>query len=215
MAKKFHSFLWGFWKTDKKIQQASEGQLPNVGGSDKDKMLHTNSSTGEVEWSNDYIKKSVGTQMGDMLVYNGSKWVRKSSSGNGYLFISTGSGGIAYVKPSIHTIQFTFGGDTYDFRFITYTDKFTITDSNTLSTWGDLWNTLCYFNEMFFIGGVRKNASNVVDCVYYAIDSYGEHGQANLPFITPKGYYLTDGALSMPICEMALSTAITDTRSGV
>lgn len=214
MAKKFHSFLWGFWKTDKAIQKAQNGSLPDITNADKDKILHVDSSK-NVEWTDDYIKKSTGTQMGDILVYNGSKWVRKSSSGNGYLFISTGSGGIAYVKPSIHTIQFTFGGNTYEFRFITYTNKFTITDANTLSTWGDLWNTLCYFNEMFFISGVRKTGSNVVDCVYYAIDSYGEQGQANQPFITPKGYFLTDGALSMPVCEMDLSTSITDTRGDV
>lgn len=213
MAKKFHSFQWGFWKTDKAIQQAQNGNVPTITNSDKDKILHVDNSK-NLEWTDDYIKKSVGTQMGDMLVYNGSKWVRKSSSGNGYIFISTGNGGIAYVKPSIHTIQFTFGGNTYEFRFVTYTDKFTITDANTLSTWGDLWNTFCYFNELIFIGGVRKN-NNVVDCVYYAIDSYGEQGQANQPFITPKGYYLSDGAMSMPICEMALSTTITDTRSGI
>jgi len=214
MAKKFHSFLWGFWKTDKAIQKAQNGNLPEITNADKNKILHVDSSK-NVGWTDDYINKSVGTQMGDILVYNGSKWVRKSSSGNGYLFISTGNGGVAYVKPSIHTIQFTFGGNTYEFRFVTNTSTFTINNSNTLATWGDFWNTFCYFNELIFIGGVRKTGSNVVDCVYYAIDSYGEHGQSNQPFITPKGYYLSDGAVSMPICEMALSTAITDTRSGI
>lgn len=214
MAKKFHSFLWGFWKTDKAIQKAQNGSLPEITNADKDKILHVDSSKNP-EWTDDYIKKSVGTQMGDILVYNGSKWVRLSSSGNGYLFTSTGAGGVGYVKPSIHTIQFTYDNKTYEFRFMTNTNKFSITDSNTLSTWGDLWNTFCYFNELIFIGGVRKDNSNVVECVYYAIDSYGEQGQANQPFITPKGYYLSDGALSMPICEMAISTTITDTRSGV
>ncbi len=213
MAKKFHSFLWGFWKTDKKIQQASEGQLPIVGGSDKDKMLHTNSSTGAVEWSNDYIKKSIGTQIGDMLVYNGSAWKRLNSGYNGTVLTSGGggSGSVEWTHPAMHRVTFTHDGHDYVAVCRTDCKKFSAADSTTLSTWMDFLNAFI-MNEMQFLYAIRKT-SNAVDCVYYRIDNINQSGVGGNPELTIQGYYLSDGAQSMPVINLTLSTAVTDERT--
>ena len=67
-------------------------ELPAVGASDKDKFLHTNDSTGAVEWADapKELPSVSGTDEGKVLTVNNSGvWVAANpSSGGGVLFVN-------------------------------------------------------------------------------------------------------------------------------
>lgn len=87
-------------------------ELPTVGSSDKDKYLHTNQSTGNVEWSSapTELPSVSGTDEGKVLTVNNSgEWVAANPSSGGVLVVTDTDGTLDKTWQEIHDAMLSGG----------------------------------------------------------------------------------------------------------